>query len=101
VQNGNGFELKDLDSAINEYLANIPNTPEAYEYAKFKLQQYYPSTKAFERSLTQPIKESDAGFRDAIKSAISDNSSRNFDEAFRYATTRITNPAAPLPTIYN
>jgi hypothetical protein len=100
VQNGNGFELKDLDSAINEYLANIPNTPEAYEYAKFKLQQYYPSTKAFERSLTQPIKESDAGFRDAIKSAINDNSSRNFDEAFRYATTRITNPAAPLPGLY-
>ena len=56
VQNGNGFELKDIDSAINEYLANIPNTPEAYQYAKSKLQQYYPSTKAFERSLTQPIK---------------------------------------------
>jgi hypothetical protein len=100
VQNGEGFELKDLDSAINEYLANIPNTPDAYEYAKFKLQQYYPSTKAFERSLTQPIRESDAGFRDAIKAAISDNSSRNFDEAFRYANTRVVNPAAPLPGLY-
>ena len=100
VQNGDGFELKDLDSAINEYLANIPNTPEAYQYAKSKLQQYYPSTKAFERSLTQPIKESDAGFRDAIKAAISDNSSRNYDEAFRYATTLVTNPAAAFPNLY-
>ena len=100
VQNGNGFELKDIDSAINEYLANIPNTPEAYQYAKSKLQQYYPSTKAFERSLTQPIKESDAGFREAIKAAISDNSSRNYDEAFRYATALVTSPSAPFPTLY-
>jgi hypothetical protein len=100
VQNGDGFELKDIDSAINEYLANIPNTPEAYQYAKSKLQQYYPSTKAFERSLTQPIKESDAGFREAIKAAIGDNSSRNYDEAFRYATALVTSPSAPFPTLY-
>jgi hypothetical protein len=99
VQNGEGFELKDLDSAINEYLANIPNTPEAYEYAKAKLFPYYPTTKSYARSLTQPIRESDAGFREAIKNAINDNSSRNFDEAFRYATARVVNPAAPLPTL--
>lgn len=100
LQSGNGFELKDLDSAINEYLANIPNTPEAYEYAKSKLRQYYPSTKAFERSFTQPIKESDVGFRDAIKAAIGDNSSRNYDEAFRYARELVTNPSASFPSLY-
>ena len=82
---GVGFELIDLNTAAANFRALIPNTDADYKYYKTQLSAYYPSKKDFQNSLTQPIRENDLGFEEAIKKAINTVSLDNFNKAQRFA----------------
>lgn len=73
---GKGYTMVALDQAVREAIASIPVSQRAY--AKRQLQAYYPNTKAYQTSMTQPIAERDLGLEAAIRKAITTVSTENF-----------------------
>lgn len=73
---GKGYTMVALDQAVREAIASIPVSQRAY--AKQQLQAYYPNTKAYQTSMTQPIAERDLGLEAAIRKAITTVSTENF-----------------------
>jgi hypothetical protein len=54
-QDGKGYILVGIDQAVRETLSSIPVAQRAY--VKKQLQPYYPNSKAFQTSMTQPVNE--------------------------------------------
>jgi hypothetical protein len=73
---GKGYTMIALDQAVRDALSSIPASQRAY--AKKQLQAYYPNTKAFQTSMTQPITERDLGLEAAVRKAITTVSEENF-----------------------
>lgn len=73
---GKGYTMISLDQAVRDALAAIPAAQRAY--VKKQLQPYYPNTKAFQTSMTQPVTERDLGLEAAVRKAITTVSEENF-----------------------
>ena len=73
---GKGYIMVGLDQAVRDALSGLPASQRAY--AKQQLQAYYPNTKAYQTSMTQPITERDLGFEAAVRKAITTVSEENF-----------------------
>lgn len=73
---GKGYTMIPLDQAVRDALATIPASQRAY--VKKKLQPYYPNSKAFQTSMTQPVTERDLGLEAAIRKSITTVSEENF-----------------------
>lgn len=73
---GKGYTMVGLDQAVRDALSSIPANQRAY--VKKQLEIYYPNTKAFQTSMTQPIAERDLGLEAAVRKAITSVSTENF-----------------------
>jgi hypothetical protein len=78
TNDGRGFIVSDLDSAVNDYISRIPRGEE--EFYKKQLQKYYSSDKDFRKSIAGgPVTDKDVAFSKAIKAAIQEITVNNFD----------------------
>jgi hypothetical protein len=78
TNDGRGFIVSDLDSAVNDYISRIPRGEE--EFYKKQLQKYYSSDKEFRKSIAGgPVTDKDVAFSKAIKAAIQEITVNNFD----------------------
>lgn len=73
---GKGYTMISLDQAVREALSTIPASQRAY--VKKQLQPYYPNSKAYQTSMTQPVAERDLGLEAAVRKAITTVSEENF-----------------------
>ena len=98
---GKGFEVKDIDAAVQEYLSNVPRAE--IEYYKQQLQAYYPSAKDYKVSLAAgPMTDKDLGFQAAIKKSLIATSVDNFNSGKEIAKQLAINPSAePTTKLYS
>lgn len=98
---GKGFEVKDIDAAVQEYLSNVPRAQ--IEYYKQQLQAYYPSAKDYKVSLAAgPMTDKDLGFQAAIKKSLIATSVDNFNTGKEIAKQLALDPTfTQLPKLYS
>jgi len=85
TNDGLGFIVSDLDSAVNDYISRIPRGEE--EYYKKQLQKYYSSPSEFKKSIAGgPVTDKDIAFSRAVKSALQEITVNNFDAGVQVGT---------------
>jgi len=96
---GKGYVLTPIDQALRQYLSAIPEGNR--KYYKAQLQAYYPSTKAYQTSMQQPITERDTGFEAAVRKSLISVSEENFYKAQAYGNYLKDNPNAAKTSASN
>ena len=93
---GKGYILTPIDQALRQYLGAIPKGN--IQYYKSQLQAYYPSAKAFQNSMQQPITERDLGFEAAVRKSLISLSAENYQKGKAFGAWIKDNPSSAKTT---